>query len=55
MTTIASGVHPVFCDCHGTQYMAKVRDGKLIIRIRKHGEYHTVALSLDIFQKLTVD
>jgi hypothetical protein len=53
LTVAAADV--VYCDCHGTQYMAKIRDSKLIIRIRKHGEYHTVALPLDIPQKLTVD
>jgi gamma-glutamyl-gamma-aminobutyrate hydrolase PuuD len=42
---------PIMCDCHGTQHMATMRDGKLIIRIRKHGEYHTVALQLDSFAR----
>jgi len=45
---------PIMCDCHGTQHMATMRDGKLIIRIRKHGEYHTVALPLDSPEKAKV-
>lgn len=45
----------LYCDCHGTQVMAKIRDEKLVIRVRTHGEYHTVALMLDRFPQLKVD
>jgi gamma-glutamyl-gamma-aminobutyrate hydrolase PuuD len=55
MTVNAAIPAPVMCDCHGTQFMAVVRDGKLVIRIRKHGEYHTVALQLDSLRKSEVD
>jgi hypothetical protein len=45
----------IVCDCHGTQIMAKIRGSKLIIRVRSHGEYHTVVLPLDRFENTTLN
>lgn len=53
MTTATAEV--VYCDCHGTQTMAKIRGDKLIVRIRAWGEYHTLALPLDKIPELRVD
>jgi hypothetical protein len=45
----------LYCDCHGTQVMAKIRDEKLVIRVRAFGQYHTVALMVDKLPQLKVD
>lgn len=36
----------VVCDCHGTETLAEIRDGKLIIFDRRHGQKHYVILDL---------
>ena len=38
---------PIFCDCHGDEVMAFIADRKLVIRQRRHGADHWVALHID--------
>lgn len=42
----------VFCDCCGKEKLAEIKDGKLIIYDRRHGQRHFVVLSI---QSLRVD
>ncbi len=37
----------IYCDCHGTEKLAEIRNGKLIIYDKRHGERHFVVLSLE--------
>jgi len=35
------------CGCHGTQTLARIVDGQLIVTDRRHGETHQVRIPLD--------
>ena len=39
----------VKCDCHGTETLAEIRDGKVIIFDTRHGQKHYVILNLAEF------
>lgn len=42
------GAEPIYCDCHGDQVMAVLRDGRLTITDKRRGILHfAVVESLD--------
>ena len=45
----------VYCACHGTEVLAVIRDGQLVIRDRRHGENHTAVIQLDRPPKPVLD
>lgn len=45
----------LYCNCHGTETMVKLREGKLLFRRKIHGEYHTLALPVDNIPKLVLE
>lgn len=50
-TLSAAGVK-LTCDCHHTQTMAMVQQGRLTIMLRSHGERHFVDIPLDKLRAL---
>jgi hypothetical protein len=51
-------VADIFCDCSdcagSREKLAEIRDGKLIIRTRRHGKEHVAYMRLDEIQGPTV-
>ena len=45
----------VYCDCHGTEKGAVIRDGKIIILFRRNRKDHTIAINIDELYKTKVD
>lgn len=40
------GAEPIYCDCHGNQVMAVLREGRLTITDRRNGKIHFAIVDL---------
>lgn len=45
----------LWCDCHGEERLARISGEKLIITDRRHGQRHTLVLTLDILNRLILN
>ena len=48
MITVGTLTVVLKCDCHNTQTMAKVENGKLVIEGVHHSSFHKISVPLDI-------
>jgi len=39
-------VRPIMCDCCGKEQLAEIKDGKLIIFTKRHGQRHFVTIDI---------
>ena len=45
----------LYCDCHGTEKGAVIRDGKIIILFRRNRKDHVISINIDDLCKDKVD